>query len=74
MPVFAIKPGIVFEHRPTLRTVSIIPGIDLRAPDLTEMSSGLPASPNFAPMIFSTAARAPVTSASTVLGYERPCW
>ena len=33
--------------------VSIIPGMDALAPDLTETSSGFSRSPNFLPVIFS---------------------
>jgi len=47
----AIMPGIVAVHSPTLRTVSIMPGIDRRAPERQEINNGFPASPYFIPMI-----------------------
>jgi hypothetical protein len=42
--VRAMRPSRVFVVRPTLSTVSIIPGMELRAPDRTETSSGRDAS------------------------------
>ena len=39
--------------RPMLSTVSIMPGIESRAPERQETSSGFLASPNLAPMTFS---------------------
>ena len=44
----------VVSLRPMLRTVSIMPGIESRAPERQETSSGFVASPNLAPMICST--------------------
>ena len=41
-----ISPGNVFEVKPTLSTVSIIPGIDLLEPERTDTKSGLSAEPN----------------------------
>ncbi len=73
-PVLAISPGIVAEQRPTFRTVSIIPGIDLRAPERTETSSGFLASPNLVPMTDSTRPSARCTSAASAFGYERLFW
>ena len=46
-------PGMVTVDRPTLRTVSIMPGMEERAPERQEISSGLTASPYFMPMIVS---------------------
>ena len=43
--------------------VSIMPGMDARAPERTETSSGLPASPNLRPADFSTRARFSATVA-----------
>ena len=40
------RPSTVSSLRPRLRTVSIMPGIETRAPERTETSSGLAASPN----------------------------
>ena len=57
-PVFFIRPGIVFDVNPTFRTVSIMPGIELLAPDRTDTRSGFSGFPNFLPMIFSTFASA----------------
>ena len=42
---------------PTFKTVSIMPGIECLAPDRTETSRGLLASPKFFPTIFSRFAR-----------------
>ena len=41
---------MVVEQRPTLSTVSIMPGIDMRAPVRQETSSGFSASPYFMPI------------------------
>ena len=43
-------PRTVSSLRPRLRTVSIIPGIDTRAPERTETSSGSAASPKLLPV------------------------
>jgi len=59
---------MVAEHRPTLRTVSIMPGIEERAPDRTETKSGSFGSPKDVPMVSSTVAMAASTSASMVPG------
>jgi len=45
-----------------MRTVSIMPGIEARAPERTETSSGLLASPNVRPTTCSTDASALSTS------------
>jgi len=37
---------------PILRIVSIIPGIDIAAPERTENSKGSSGSPNFFPIVF----------------------
>ena len=62
LPVFSIIPGMVAEQRPMLRMVSIIPGMELRAPERQLTSSGSFGSPKRLPMIFSVAARASATS------------
>ena len=61
-------PGMVIEHSPMLSTVSIMPGIDERAPERTDTSSGSAGSPNRLPMICSTLAIAAFASASRVEG------
>ena len=48
-----------------------MPGIEARAPDRTETSSGLAASPNALPVSFSTVARPTVTWSFRLSGY---CW
>ena len=54
-------PGMVSEQSPMFRIVSIIPGIELLAPERQLTSSGFLGSPNFMPMIFSVAAMASLT-------------
>ena len=46
----------VWSFRPRLRIVSIMPGIESRAPERTETSSGFFRSPNFLPVCCSSAA------------------
>ena len=41
---------------PRFRMVSIIPGMEMRAPDRTDTSSGLVVEPNWWPMAFSSSA------------------
>ena len=60
-PVCSANPCTVSSLRPRFRTVSIMPGIENAAPDRTETSSGLLASPNFFPTFCSTSCRAAVT-------------
>jgi hypothetical protein len=69
-----MRPGMVLEVRPMLRTVSIMPGIDLRAPERQESSRGLWTSPNFLPIAFSVKARALATSVLSVRGYLPLFW
>ena len=52
--------------RPRLRMVSIIPGIEARAPERTERRSGRSSPPSVLPVICSMPARAASTSASKV--------
>src|SRR5664280_2939362 len=51
--VFLRKPGIVAEQSPILSTVSIIPCIDLQAPERHETSNALEGSPYFMFMVSS---------------------
>ena len=57
---------------PAFRIVSIIPGIDLRAPLLMDTSRGSLASPNFLPIIFSTELIAFLTWSFNSFGYVLP--
>ena len=54
---------MVLEHKPMFRMVSIMPGMEERAPERQLTRRGSFASPNFLPMIFSVASRAAATSA-----------
>ena len=65
-------PGMVAVERPTLRTVSIMPGMDLRAPERQETSSGLSGFPYFMPMIVSVFARADRTWGVSSVGSLLP--
>ena len=49
--------------KPRLRIVSIMPGIEIGAPDLTETSNGFFGSPSFLPVTSSSRATLPSTSA-----------
>ncbi len=71
LPDLFIIPLTVLSLSPRFRTVSIMPGIDARAPDLTDTSSGLAWSPNRAAMIRSTCFSASLTSSLSPAGYER---
>ena len=51
--VFFASPSTASSFIPRLRTVSIIPGIETRAPERTESRSGFVLSPNLAPKISS---------------------
>ena len=62
LPVFSIIPGMVSEQRPMLSMVSIMPGMELLAPERQLTRRGSLGSPNFLPIIFSMAAIAPLTS------------
>src|SRR5437899_9134806 len=53
---------------PRFRIVSIIPGMESRAPERTEPSKGRSLSPSFFPADFSTLARAAATRASNCGG------
>ena len=52
--------------------VSIMPGIEARAPERTETKSGFAGSPNLAPTSFSIRATAPRMSASSSFGSFLP--
>jgi hypothetical protein len=48
------RASTVWSFRPRLRIVSIMPGMESRAPERTATRSGMPSvAPNFVPMIFS---------------------
>ena len=53
-------------------TQVLLPGIDTRAPDRTDTSSGSPASPNFLPTAASICASAFITSARNLLEKSAP--
>jgi hypothetical protein len=53
--------------------VSIMPGMDTRAPERTDTSSGLAGSPKRLPTASSTRASASATSARSSSGYRLPC-
>ena len=52
-PAFLARPTTASSFKPRLRMVSIMPGIDARAPERTDSNSGSAASPNFLPISFS---------------------
>ena len=54
LEVFLANAFTVLSFNPRFKIVSIIPGIETLAPDLTETKSGLFKSPNFFPHSFST--------------------
>ena len=56
--------------KPKFRTVSIIPGIDCLAPDLTDSNSGLDGSPKLVPIIDSTLDRLSFTSSVKLSGKD----
>ena len=58
-PCVAIRPCTELSLRPRLRTVSSIPGIDSRAPERTDTSSGSSGSPRRFPVCSLAGARAP---------------
>ena len=65
-------PSTVLSFNPKFNIVSIIPGIESLAPDLTETNSGFSASPNFFPACFSTSASADLTSSINPAGILLP--
>ena len=67
-PLVAASPSTVSSFRPRFSTVSIMPGIDTRAPERTETSSGAPWSPNDRPTACSIRASASRTCASRSAG------
>jgi hypothetical protein len=56
--------------RPTLSTVSIIPGMENRAPDRTETSNGFSVPPKTRPVCRSRSRMASVTSAASPSGTD----
>ena len=64
LPALAARPATASSLRPRLRIVSIMPGIEARAPERTDSSSGSAASPKRLPISFSTKATPCSTSAS----------
>ena len=62
-PVFLAKPSTTSSFKPRFRMVSIIPGIEARAPERTETSKGFSTSPNLDFISSSTPAMAFSTSA-----------
>jgi len=54
LPVLTAKPSTATSLSPRLSIVSIIPGIDALAPDLTETKRGSCVSPNFFPLYSSS--------------------
>ena len=67
------RPCTVSSLRPRLRTVSIMPGIEARAPERTETSSGLLASPKPAPTSSRPQRARPRPRPSARAGSSR-CW
>src|SRR4030095_4152538 len=56
-----MRPCTVSSFRPRFRMVSIMPGIEARAPDRTDTRTGCSASPKRLPTAFSTRASASAT-------------
>ena len=69
LPEILARPSVISSLIPRLRTVSIIPGMETRAPERTENNNGLDGSPNFLPCSASTLASAAFTSSSNPSGY-----
>ena len=61
-PEALMRPCTVSGVSPRFSTVSIMPGIEARAPERTETRSGFPASPKVLPAILPTWASARATS------------
>ncbi len=59
---------MVWSFRPRFNTVSIMPGIEARAPERTDTSSGFAGSPKLLPVRLSTLARAASTWPSSSAG------
>ncbi len=72
LPEAATRAGMVSRVRPTLRIVSIIPGMETAAPERTETSSGLGPRPKVCPRSVSTRARAFATADQRAGGVRRP--
>ena len=69
LPLISASPFTVSSVSPRFSTVSIIPGIETRAPDRTDTSSGFFASPNLRPSAFSTRATLFATPSVSPFGY-----
>ena len=67
LPVFLAMPSTASSFRPRFRIVSIIPGIEARAPERTDSKSGFVLLPNSMPMFFSTCFMAASTSGLIIL-------
>ena len=70
---FFASASTVSSLRPRLSTVSIMPGIEARAPERTDTRSGLLLSPKVLPVMRPTAASAFSTCALRSFGYCLPC-
>jgi hypothetical protein len=68
LPVVCARPPTATSFNPTFRIVSIIPGIEIAAPDRTETSSGSAVSPKRFPVVCSSRARCSATSSSSPAG------
>ena len=64
-------PSTVSSFNPRLSTVSIMPGMEARAPERTETSSGFSGSPNRDPTTDSMWSMPASTSAASASGYVR---
>ena len=62
LPVLRIRPSTTSSFKPRLRIVSIIPGMEARAPERTETNNGFSTSPNLERISVSTCAMAFSTS------------
>jgi hypothetical protein len=72
--VFLARPSTERSFSPRLRTVSSIPGIESRAPERTETSSGSSSSPSFFSACSSRRERASATSSSRPSGSSWPAF
>ncbi len=70
--VAAIMPGMVLLVSPMLSTVSIMPGMELRAPERQLTSSGSWLSPYLRPISFSTWLKAAAICSSRPAGKQLP--
>ena len=61
-------------ERPQFKIVSIMPGMDVGAPERTDTRSGLSAAPNFRPVASSRRTRLRPTSSSSPWGHSPSAW